>query len=341
MRTANLHLQALGVFLPEARLSLAQARRQGLCGPEVRGQDIVSVPVAGETPSVDLAVEASRRALARLGDDDRDIDLLLHAVPLASGPPGWSQCGYILRELGCARAAGFDVYQACNGFLASLELAAGWLATHPHDRRVLLATGSNAADPRMDRWHSAGPGVVLGDGGAAAVLGRTPGLARVDAIASTTFPEIEGVHRGSTPVNADSHVYHTTDVMARAAEFCELSGLTSLDLQGRMAQGYQEVTGRVLDEAGIVPADLARVVFPHMSRDLMTLFIMMPLGLKPELGNAEFARRVGHLGAGDFVASLDHLLAAGELFPGDRVLLAGGTGGFSAACAVLTIGDRI
>ena len=337
---ANIHLQALGVFLPEQRFSLAKARKLELCGREVRNEDIVSVPIAGTVAPVDLAAEAARRALAVLPEDDRKIDLLLNAVPLTSGPAGWSQSGYLLRELGLGGIPGFDLYQACNGWLAALEMAAGWLAVHPGDDRALLATGTNAGDPRMDRWHSAGPGVVLGDGGCAAVLGRSPGIASVDAIASTTIPEIEGVHRGATPVNADSHVYTTTDVMARAAEFCARSGLASLDLQGRMAQGYQEVTRRALDEAGIGPADLARVIFPHMSRDLMTLFIMMPLGLKPELGNAEFARRVGHLGAGDFVASLDHLLAAGELFPGDRVLLAGGTGGFNAACAVLTIGER-
>ena len=51
----------------------------------------------------------------------------------------------------------------------------------------------------------------------------------------------------------------------------------------------------------------------------------------------EFARRSGHIGAGDWAAGLEDLLLTGQLTPGDHVMLYGGGAGYTITTAVLEI----
>jgi 3-oxoacyl-[acyl-carrier-protein] synthase III len=62
-----------------------------------------------------------------------------------------------------------------------------------------------------------------------------------------------------------------------------------------------------------------------------------PLGLETWRGTLEFSRRVGHCGASDQVAGLDHLIATGAVGPGDTVMMIGVGIGVSIACAVVRI----
>jgi 3-oxoacyl-[acyl-carrier-protein] synthase III len=83
--------------------------------------------------------------------------------------------------------------------------------------------------------------------------------------------------------------------------------------------------------------DLARVIHPNVSPAVMETSVLRPLKLTADQSAWDFGRTVGHLGAADYLVSLDHLLRAGQLSAGDRVLLIGGTAGFSVSSAVLTI----
>jgi 3-oxoacyl-[acyl-carrier-protein] synthase-3 len=51
----------------------------------------------------------------------------------------------------------------------------------------------------------------------------------------------------------------------------------------------------------------------------------------------EFGRGLGHLGASDPIAALDHLVATSAVGPGDRVLLMANGVGISLSCAVIEI----
>ena len=71
-------------------------------------------------------------------------------------------------------------------------------------------------------------------------------------------------------------------------------------------------------------------------RRLESSFIR-PLGLDLDRTTWSWSRSVGHLGAGDQFAGLDHLVATGALAAGQRVLLLGVGAGFSWSAVVLEV----
>jgi 3-oxoacyl-[acyl-carrier-protein] synthase III len=338
MKTDDLFLKALGVYLPPDRMTVEEAHAAQLCENELRDSDLVGVPIANDTPAVDLAVLAARQAVQALPRDETQIAMLIHAPMFRQGPQGWSPVGYIIRELGFGDIAGHEIVQGCNGILAAIELTAGWLRLSPEHSAALLTTALNAKAPYLDRWRSAGVGVALGDAAAAVVLGRGGGLARVDAVNSITYAELEGLHRGSLSLleEADGRP-PVVDVTLRSREFAFENAYSPFDLLKRLVEMHSEVATRSLADAGIQPGDLARVIFTNVGSAVIGKAIMEPLSLPLSLATWDFGRTVGHLGAADHIVSLDHLLSTGALSAGDRVLMLSGSPGYNVASAVLTI----
>jgi len=340
LKPRSVFVRGIGVLLPDGRITAGDAVAAGLCdADQIAYSGLVSVAAGDGTSGVDMAVRAGRRALSDAGIGPGDVDLLVHATMLPEGPDGWSPAGYVLRELGCGPRPGHEVRQGCNGMFAALELAAGWLAMSGSPATALLTTALRGESPIMDRWRSAGFGMYTGDAGCALVLGRDHGLARVDAVCSATFPELEGLHRGGTPPSEETAGHGLVDVATRSAEFVAGAGYDPLDLRRMFASMYFSVARRALAEAGTAPGELARVIFVNAGAPAVDAGVMQPLGLPMGLSTWDFGRTVGHLGACDQVVSLHHLLATHQLSAGDRVLMVGGTQGYNAASAVLTITD--
>jgi 3-oxoacyl-[acyl-carrier-protein] synthase III len=267
------------------------------------------------------------------------VDLLIHATMLPEGPDGWSPAGYVLRELGCGPIACHEVRQGCNGLLAALELAAGWLALAAGEPTALLTAALKAGTAVLDRWRSPGFGLALGDAGCAVLVGRGPGIARVESVCSRTVGELEGLHRGTgAPSEDDACGHPRIDIPARARQFTAASGHGPLDMHRMLAGIHASVASRALAEAEVEPTDLACVIYTNAGRVITDAHLLQPLGLPATLAAAcDLGRTIGHLGACDQFVSLDHLCQTGRLVSGDRVLLAGGTQGYNAASAVLTI----
>jgi 3-oxoacyl-[acyl-carrier-protein] synthase III len=340
VKPPDLYLRGLGVYLPPDRIDVSQARQEGRCGREFDNSGPLSVCVATEAAPADMAVAAARQALARSGDDAGRLDLLIHAPMFWQGPEGWSAAGYLLRELGCGAATAFEVQQGCNGVLAGVGLAAGWLAGAPEHAVAAVTTAlSTARSPTVDRWRSSGYGIALGDGAAALVLGRSGGFARVDSINSMTVAQLEALHRGRLPLT-ESGPPARVDVAARTGEFAATAGYHAIDLYARLVQAYRTVARRSLEEAGVGADELARVIFSNVTASLIETAIMQQLGLPMSRAAWDSAGTVGHIGSGDHIATLDELMSGPDgLRAGDRVLLASGTAGYHVASAVLTIID--
>lgn len=339
MRPPEMYVQALGTFRPPGRMSGERAVELGLYGPDqLQDSGVTSVHLSGGLSTMDLAVPAARRALERAGVAPADIGLLLHAAVYWQGPPGWSPLGYLLRELGCGDITGQEVHQGCNGAFTALEAAAGWFALDPGHGTVLLTTAMNAESATFNRWQSSGPGVVLGDGGAAAVLGRTGGLARVESLHSTIVGELEALHRGAEPMlEPPDGAARPVDMARRMRDFTQVWDYPLADAFHRIQKAQWEVMDVTLGEAGLGPGDIARVVFGNVVPHALESSIMDRLGLAMSRSTWDFGRTVGHMGACDQLLSLEHLTATGRVRPGDHVLLMGNAPGFHVAGAVLTI----
>lgn len=119
----------------------------------------------GQTTS-DLVAEAAKAALARCGRTAKDIDLLI----CATDTPDWpspATAAAVLAKLGAERATGFDVNNACAGWLTALDLAARRIMTDRAVRCVLVAGGYamsrflNLRDKHTATLFADGAGVVV------------------------------------------------------------------------------------------------------------------------------------------------------------------------------------
>ncbi|MFI6645458.1 ketoacyl-ACP synthase III family protein [Streptomyces sp. NPDC050504] len=338
MKLSNIHVQSIGLYRSTESMSPAEA---GLHEEEFPGGDLKSVQIAPGVPPVDMAVSAAREAIGRTGTSAAETGILLHATCFWNGPEEWSPAGYIMRELGCPDTSGQILNQGCNGMLAALEMAAGWLALREEGASALLTTATMVdGSTTIDRWRSAGYGIAIGDGACALVLGRRPGIAEVSAVNSTTVPEMEWFHRGALPLTEPNPPLRPkVDVLARARENTALSAQTGLELQSLQIQAYRKVMRRTLDDVGIEPEDLTKVLFANVGGAQTDATIMQQLRLPLSRSTWDYGRTIGHVGASDHVYALEHLITTGEVSRGDRLMLVCGTAGFHISCIVLTVGD--
>ncbi|MGW9432958.1 3-oxoacyl-[acyl-carrier-protein] synthase III C-terminal domain-containing protein, partial [Streptomyces decoyicus] len=93
-------------------------------------------------------------------------------------------------------------------------------------------------------------------------------------------------------------------------------------------------------DADVRLGDVARFVVPHFGRIVLQREVLAALDIDLDLTTWSWGRTVGHLGAGDQFAGLDHLVTSGRAVPGDRVVLIGVGAGYSWGAAVVEICDR-
>lgn len=114
----------------------------------------------------DLALEASRRAIADAGISTEQIDLVLVATitPDMAFP---STACLLQHKLGIPKVACFDLEAACSGFLYALDVADGMLSSGRY--KCALVVGAEKLSSIMD-WGDRTTCVLFGDGAGAAVL---------------------------------------------------------------------------------------------------------------------------------------------------------------------------
>lgn len=335
MRTRGLFVSGTGVCVAD-RVAVADAVAAGWYEPDdAEASGFVSIAVAGDMPAVDLALNASRAALEHASTPAASLSHLFYADVYHSGPEGWLPYSYLQRHLDAGHAFGTGVRQGCNGMFGALELADAVLRAAPAGRAALLVCADNFSSPSLDRWRC-NPGLVMADGAGALVLSRERGFAEVLSVGSVTLSELEGMHRGTTPLHpADATVGRPPEFEARFAEFASSGGLgpgSGLEF----VQQFVGLVGRLLDEADLELNQVARVLFNHASRELVE-DRLGPLGIKLDDTTWEFGSTVGHVGAADQVIAFDHLLTSGAIGPGSHLLLLGVGPGVNIAGAVIRV----
>ncbi|MFJ6943780.1 ketoacyl-ACP synthase III family protein [Streptomyces wuyuanensis] len=333
-----LYIAATGSRLPP-RVLTEEAVADGRCSAALaRATGSLAVAVAGEESAPQLAVRAARSALERAGTAPSDIDLVLHASFFHQGHDLWAPASYIQRETVGNTCPAMEVRQVSNGGMAALELASAYLAVDPGRSAALITTGDKFCPPGFDRWHS-DPGTVYADGGTALVLSRRAGFARIRSLVTVSVPELEGMHRGDDPF-AQAPFGHRPRVDLDACKRAFLSGYGVSHAVSRVAAAQETVVKQALAEAELDLDDITRIALPHLGRRRLQAAYFGPLGIDPERTTWPWSRRVGHLGAGDPIAGLDHLAGTGALDAGDTCLLVSVGAGFSWSCAVLDILER-
>ncbi|WP_410617195.1 3-oxoacyl-[acyl-carrier-protein] synthase III C-terminal domain-containing protein [Amycolatopsis sp. lyj-109] len=324
MRFDDIWIQGTGRYAGEPRPAPEQVTAHS---------GILSVATSG-LAGPELAVRAGRQALHQAGPGA--VGPHLHGSMAYPGLDIWSSsCWVADRLLAAAPAMSLQFSALCNTSVAGIETAASLLAGRPDFPRVLLTVGDRFPETAIDRFE-VDPEIALGDAGAAAVLGRGSGLARVLSGVSRTDPSLEGLQRGDEPFR-DRPADGPAIVRKRTRQFFAAGTRTPASVVRAHVEGVREVVETALAEAGTSIGEARWVVPPFVGANAFEHGYERPLGLDRERTLFEFGLRLGHLGGSDHLFALDHLLRDRTPEPGDRIVLIGVGGGFTFTCAVLEI----
>ncbi|GHV19064.1 3-oxoacyl-[acyl-carrier-protein] synthase 3 [Clostridia bacterium] len=130
--------------------------RTGICERRILTDDTLE----------DLAIAASKEALASSGKAAEDIDLIVVATFTPTNFTPNMAC-FLKKELGAKNAVAFDLNSACSGFVYSV-----WVAKNIMDAQGLknaLIVGSDALS-KVTNWDDRSTFVLFGDGAGAAIM---------------------------------------------------------------------------------------------------------------------------------------------------------------------------
>lgn len=300
MRVADVGIAAIAYAFPRGRATVRELAAAGRLesGPEVMERfGFGTIHVAAEESPYDLALEASRAAMLQSAADPASVGLLIHggATGAAAFAPGGAAgpCeGFrypatrLQYELGLENAWTFGVNQvACTNLLSAVRIAGGLMQAEAMDRALCVTSeffGPTA--PREQIYN------CVSDAACALLLERGAARNRVVAAVQVT----KGYY---------------WDAEAMKAEVVASYFPTA-----------RHVIERTLDAAGWA-ADSVDWVIPHnvSQRSWEILLRLVPLP-GARLWSENIHRR-GHTLAGDNFINLRDALDAGEILPGQRLLL--------------------
>ncbi|HEY0449152.1 3-oxoacyl-ACP synthase III family protein [Actinophytocola sp.] len=288
----------------------------------------------------DLAVLAAQKALAGAGVAAADLDLVVLAMSDIPEYLYWDAAAAVQAGLAAHRAEAVLANQACGGGVTAFDTVAGRFATH-EDHRVALIVGANrVCEAYCNRM--ALNTCVNGDGAAAVVVrrghpawqwlvtetvtdGRHADLLRLPAGGAArpfTAGSAGSMRIGSAYDRLEAR--YGADVVAMA----EFAGMT--------LRRTRQVLERACERAGVAPGSVARIVHLHDNLPALT-DLAGELGVPLSRTNADLAAAHGHLGCADQLLGIDHLIASGELAPGDVVALTSVGSGMHWACTLLQV----
>lgn len=271
---------------------------------------------APEVASSDLALEASKKALEAAGCQPQDIDLIIVATSTPDMVFPSTAC-ILQNKLGANGCAAFDVQAVCSGFVYALTVADAMIQSGAASRALVV--GSEVFSRILD-FNDRTTCVLFGDGAGAVVLeaSEEPGILASDLHA-------DGKHVGilCVPGNVSGG-----SVLG--------DPLLKMDGQAvfKLAVGVLEKAARAtLDKAGLTDADIDWLI-PHQAN----IRIMQSTARKLRLPMEKVVVTVdqhGNTSAASIPLALDHGVRAGQVKPGQTVLLEGVGGGFTWGAVLL------
>lgn len=271
---------------------------------------------APEVACSDMALDAARHALQAAGLGPQDIDLII----VATSTPDMvfpSTAAILQHKLGANGCPAFDVQAVCSGFIYALTVADAMIRAGTAQRALVV--GSEIFSRLLD-FNDRGTCVLFGDGAGAVVLEASdePGILASDLHADGKYVDILCV---------PGHVLGG-----------KVTGDPVLKMDGqavfKLAVGLLESAARAtLDKAGLTAADVDWLV-PHQAN----IRIMQSTARKLRLPMENVVVTVdqhGNTSAASIPLALDYGVRAGQIKPGETVLLEGVGGGFTWGAVLL------
>ena len=266
--------------------------------------------------SSDLALPASRAALAAAGVGVGEIDLIV----VATSTPDFvfpSAACLLQAKLGAKNCPAFDVQAVCTGFIYALATADNFIRAG--QAKTALVVGTEVFSRILD-WNDRGTCVLFGDGAGAVVLrgDASPGI-------RATVLHADGTHAG---------------ILSVPGNVCggQIVGSPFVQMEG---QAVFKFAVRVLDEAarealaqcGLEVTDIDWLI-PHQANMRILDATARRLGLPHEKVIVTVDRHA-NTSAASVPLALDEAVRDGRIRAGHKVLLEGVGGGFTWGAALV------
>lgn len=268
----------------------------------------------GEFTSM-FAVRAARQAIERARIDPSDIDLVICATVTPDQILPSTGC-IIQTELGCHRAAAFDLAAACSGFLYGVTLANQMVRSG--QSRYALVIGAEILTRYVD-YTDRQTCVIFGDGAGAAVLG--PSEEGRGILASRIRSDGRYTEQLYAP-GGGTRMGHSADSLAAGDYFFKMKGNELFKVAVR---SMADVSREVLDEAGH-KADDVKLFIPHQANQRITDAVADKLKVDSSIVYSNIEMH-GNTSSASIPIALDECVESGRVKEGDLVLLASFGGG--------------
>jgi 3-oxoacyl-[acyl-carrier-protein] synthase-3 len=312
-------ISGTGSYLPERILTNDELERMVDTSDEwIRTRTgIVERHIAADNEMAsDLALNASRNALAAAGIQAAELDLII----LATTTPDviFPSTACILQDkLGVGGCPAFDVQAVCSGFVYALATAD--MFVRAGKCRNALVVGAEIYSRILD-WSDRSTCVLFGDGAGAVVLTQSdqPGIL-------SSHLHADGSHRETLAVPAN-----ICGGKLRGTPFVMMEGNTVFKFAIKV---LEEVVEEALAENDLQASDIYWLI-PHQANIRIIQSTAKKLGIPMEKVIITLDKH-GNTSAASIPLALDIAVRDGRIKPGQHVLLEGVGGGFTWGSALI------
>lgn len=271
----------------------------------------------GETTST-MAAKAAKEAMAASGVQPGEIGLVVVATSTPDFCTFPSTACIVQGMLGCEGAGAFDLQAACAGFVYALDMARGYVATHPAKKALVI--GAECLSRILD-WTDRACCILFGDGAGAVVVGA-------DGEATPTARVVLGADgRGSHFIERSGGTKDAlvldpkTGIPARPDPRLPVMTLQGHDVFAFAVRVLARTAQELCDMGGEAVADIDRV-FAHQAngRIIEAVARRMKLPLEKFFLNLD---TTANTSAASIPISLDEAVRKGELRDGMKILMIG------------------
>lgn len=319
---------ATGRYVPEIEVSNDMLRKQLTHVPDFvdkmeLGTGIRTRWHAPESwATSDVALPAARQALERAHRKPGEVDLII----LGTDSPDYitpATSVVLQHKLGATNAGTFDIGCACASFPTGINTAAGFIASNPSMRTILVVgvyLMHKLADPKDPMIF------FYGDGAGAAVIepSAQPGFIASAFLADGSYHKHWGIYSGGT--------------FEPASEEALRAGRTRVKMNERYPpeindQGWPKVVRKLAKNGGFEVKDIDFIIFTQVRKPTIEL-VMGDLGL-PAGKTHTIMDKWGYTGSACIGMALDDAIQEGKIHSGDLVVLVGSGVGYNQAGTAL------
>lgn len=275
----------------------------------------------------DMALVASRHALAAAGLKPTDLDLiLLGSLTNDSYCP--NTASLIADSLGATNAAAIDINSACTGFLYGLHIGTNLIRTGAHKK--VLVIGGEFISHYMN-WSRRDVAVLFGDACGAAVIEQSQ--EEVGLLAASIGCEADAKYAIQITNLGSAYSRLTDDFLYMGWNF------EGQEVFKRAVLAMTRACEDVLAQSGLSLSEVDLVV-PHQANKRILDALAKRLGI--EEGRVFVnVHKYGNTSAGTIPVALTEALEQGRIKPGSHILTASFGAGLTWGAGLIRWGERV